>query len=119
MAETIKDGAGFPKLLNDEEIIPLYVSKGATFEEALDYAVSGCAEARMPNRDTYTSGGAYINFAAAVEMTLRNGRMKSTATGRSAWKRAIPARLKHGNSSGMRTGSSTCCSCAPRSSSST
>ena len=30
----------------------------------------------MPNRDTYTSGGAYINFAAAVEMVLRNGRMK-------------------------------------------
>ena len=76
VAETIKDGAGFPKLLNDEEIIPLYVSKGATFEEALDYAVSGCAAARLPNRDTYTSGGAYINFAAAVEMTLRNGRMK-------------------------------------------
>lgn len=76
VAETIKDGAGFPKLLNDEEIVPLYVSKGATFEEALDYAVSGCSEARMPNRDTYTSGGAYVNFAAAVEMVLRNGKMK-------------------------------------------
>ncbi|TWI73004.1 formate C-acetyltransferase [Desulfobotulus alkaliphilus] len=76
VAETIKDGSGFPKIINDEEIVPLYVSKGATFEEALDYAVSGCTEARMPNRDTYTSGGAYINFAAAVEMVLRNGRMK-------------------------------------------
>lgn len=76
VAETIKDGAGFPKLINDEEIVPIYVSKGATFEEALDYAVSGCTEARMPNRDTYTSGGAYINFAAAVEMILFNGRMK-------------------------------------------
>ena len=76
VAETIKDGSGFPKLINDEEVVPLYVSKGATFEEALDYAVSGCTEARMPNRDTYTSGGAYINFAAAVEMALRNGRMK-------------------------------------------
>ena len=76
VAETIKDGSGFPKLINDEEVVPLYVSKGATFEEALDYAVSGCTEARMPNRDTYTSGGAYINFAAAVEMVLRNGRMK-------------------------------------------
>jgi len=74
VAETIKYGSGFPKLINDEEIVPLYVSKGATFEEALDYAVSGCTEARMPNRDTYTSGGAYINFAAAV--VLRNGRMK-------------------------------------------
>jgi formate C-acetyltransferase len=56
--------------------VPLYVSKGAAFEEALDYAVSGCTEARMPNRDTYTSGGAYINFAAALEMVLYNGRMK-------------------------------------------
>jgi len=76
VAETIKDGAGFPKLINDEEVVPLYVSKGATFEEALDYAVSGCSEARMPNRDTYTSGGAYINFAAALEMVLYNGRMR-------------------------------------------
>ncbi|MDR1659485.1 MAG: glycyl radical protein [Desulfovibrio sp.] len=76
VAETIKYGSGFPKLINDEEVVPLYVSKGATFEEALDYAVSGCTEARMPNRDTYTSGGAYVNFAAAVEMALRNGRMK-------------------------------------------
>ena len=75
VAETIKDGSGFPKLINDEEVVPLYVSKGATFEEAYDYAVSGCTEARMPNRDTYTSGGAYINFVAAFEMVLNNGKM--------------------------------------------
>lgn len=75
VAETIKEGSGFPKLINDEEVVPLYVSKGATFEEAYDYAVSGCSEARMPNRDTYTSGGAYINFAAALEMALFDGRM--------------------------------------------
>ena len=76
IAETIKEGSGFPKLINDEEVVPLLLSKGATFEEALDYAVSGCAEARMPNRDTYTSGCAYINFAAALEMTLYSGKMK-------------------------------------------
>ncbi len=76
VAETIKDGSGFPKLCNDEEVVPIYVSKGATFAEAYDYAVSGCTEARMPNRDTYTSGGAYINFLAALEMVLRNGRMQ-------------------------------------------
>lgn len=75
VAETIKDGSGFPKLINDEEVVPLYVSKGATFAEAYDYAVSGCTEARMPNRDTYTSGGAYINFVAALEMVLHNGKM--------------------------------------------
>lgn len=76
VAETIKFGSGFPKLCNDEEVVPLYVSKGATFAEALDYAVSGCTECRMPNRDTYTSGGAYTNFASAIEMALYDGKMK-------------------------------------------
>lgn len=76
VAETIKDGSGFPKLINDEEVVPLLLSKGANFEEAYDYSVSGCAECRMPNRDTYTSPCAYINFAAALEMVLYNGKMK-------------------------------------------
>ena len=76
VAETIRAGEGFPKLLNDEDIIPLLLSKGANFEEAYDYSVSGCAECRMPNRDTYTSPNAYINFAAALEMVIYNGRMK-------------------------------------------
>ncbi len=75
IAKTIKDGSGFPKIINDEEVIPLLLSKGADFAEAYDYAVSGCAECRMPNRDTYTSPGAYINFAAVLEMTLYNGKM--------------------------------------------
>ena len=94
VAETIKYGSGFPKLINDEEIVPLYVSKGATFEEALDYAVSGCTEARMPNRDTYTSGGAYVNFAAAVEMVLRNGRMKKYGDRQLGEKTGDPRKFK-------------------------
>ncbi|WP_089608549.1 (2S)-3-sulfopropanediol dehydratase [Dehalobacterium formicoaceticum] len=77
VAETIKEGSGFPKLINDEEVIPLHLAKGATFEEIYDYAVSGCAEIRMPNRDTYTSGNPYINYAAALEMLLYNGKMKT------------------------------------------
>lgn len=76
VAETIREGSGFPKLINDEEVVPLALSKGASFAEAFDYAVSGCAEHRMPNRDTYTSGCPYINFAAALEMTLYKGKMK-------------------------------------------
>ncbi|BES85972.1 glycyl radical enzyme [Pectobacterium araliae] len=80
IAETIKEGTGFPKLINDEEVVPLLLSKGAEFSQAYDYAVSGCAECRMPNRDTYTSPCAYINFPAALEMTLYNGRMKRYGT---------------------------------------
>jgi formate C-acetyltransferase len=76
VALTVKDGSGFPKLINDEEVVPLYAIKGAPMSEALDYAVSGCTEARMPNRDTYTSGCVYINFASALEMLMYNGRMR-------------------------------------------
>ena len=76
IALTIKHGTGYPKLLNDEEIIPVLLSKGALMGEAYDYAVSGCTEARMPNRDTFTSGCASINMPAAIELVLYNGRMK-------------------------------------------
>jgi len=76
VAETIKEGSGFPKLLNDEEVIPLLVSKGADFASANDYAVSGCTEVRMPNLDTFTTPCPFINLGAIVELTLYNGRMK-------------------------------------------
>ena len=75
VAITIKDGAGFPKLINDEEIVPLLVSKGADFAQANDYAVSGCTEVRMPNLDTFTTPCPFINLAAILELTLYNGRM--------------------------------------------
>ena len=76
IALTVQDGSGFPKLINDEEVVPLNAIKGCPINEALDYAISGCTETRMPNRDTYTSGGAYTNFASAVEMALYDGKMK-------------------------------------------
>lgn len=76
VAETIKEGSGFPKLLNDEEIIPGLLAHGADYASARDYAVSGCTEVRMPNLDTFTTACPWINLGAVVELTLRNGRMK-------------------------------------------
>jgi pyruvate formate-lyase/glycerol dehydratase family glycyl radical enzyme len=73
VCELIKEGTGFPKLLNDEEIIPLLLAKGATLEEARDYTGSGCTEVRMLNRDTYMTPIAYCNLGAIIEMTLNNG----------------------------------------------
>ena len=75
VAATIKDGSGFPKLINDEEVVPLLVAKGAPIEEARDYAVSGCTEVRLPNLGTFTSPCPFINLGAVVELTLNNGRM--------------------------------------------
>jgi len=76
VCETIKDGTGFPKLFFDEEIIPLYLAKGATMEEANDYAASSCAEVKIDNKDLQSTGDPMINLGAILEMTLNNGRLK-------------------------------------------
>lgn len=76
VAETIKDGKGSPKLINDEFIVPWYLSNGIEKREALDYAMSGCSESRLPNRETHKTGNGGINYGAVLEMTLRDGKMK-------------------------------------------
>jgi formate C-acetyltransferase len=77
VVEAIKDGKGTPKVLNDEQIVPFYLANGATVPEALDYAGSGCIESRLVNRETQVTGNAIINYGAVVEMTIRDGRIKS------------------------------------------
>ena len=76
VAEVIKDGKGFPKLLNDEMVIPFYLANGATMKEALDWCISGCCENRLPNRETNVTGNGGLNYGSAIEMTFRNGRLK-------------------------------------------
>jgi formate C-acetyltransferase len=76
IAETIKEGTGFPKLFFDEEIIPLFLAKGGTVEEANDYCICGCTEAKMLNRDAITTGCAWTNLGAIVEMTLNDGKLR-------------------------------------------
>lgn len=76
VADVIKDGKGFPKLLNDERVIPFYLANGAPLKEALDWCVSGCCENRLPNRETHVVGNGCINLGTVTEMTFRNGRLK-------------------------------------------
>jgi pyruvate formate-lyase/glycerol dehydratase family glycyl radical enzyme len=76
VAEVIKDGKGFPKLLNDEMVIPFYLANGATLKEALDWNISGCCENRLINRETNVTGNGGINYGSVVEMTFRNGNLK-------------------------------------------
>ena len=76
VAEVIKDGKGFPKLLNDEMVIPFYLANGATLKEALDWTISGCCENRLINRETNVTGNGGINYGSVAEMTFRNGKLK-------------------------------------------
>lgn len=74
--EVIKDGKGFPKLLNDEMVIPYYLANGATMQEALDWCVSGCCENRLPNRETHCTGNGALNYGSVTELTFRDGKLK-------------------------------------------
>lgn len=75
VAETIKEGSGFPKIFNDEEIIPLYLEKGVPIPVANDWAASGCTEVRLPNWDTCLTPHPWLNLGSVLEMTLNNGRL--------------------------------------------
>ena len=77
VAECIKDGKGYPKLINDEMVVPYYLANGATFKEAInDWVISGCCENRLINRETHVTGNGAINYSYCIEMTLRNGKLK-------------------------------------------
>jgi formate C-acetyltransferase len=82
VCQTIKEGTGFPKLFFDEEIIPLFLAKGAETDEANDYCIAGCTEAKLLNRDGVTTGCAWANLGALVEMVLHDGRVKFAGDGR-------------------------------------
>jgi Pyruvate-formate lyase len=76
VSECIKEGTGFPKLFNDEEVIPILLAKGAKLEEARDWCPNGCTEPRLINRNTYFSGTTWFNMAAVLEMALNDGRVQ-------------------------------------------
>ena len=76
VCELIKEGTGFPKLLNDEEIIELFLAKGAPLDEARNFTPTGCTEVKMLNRDTYFTGGSPVNLGAIIEMTFNQGRLR-------------------------------------------
>lgn len=82
VCDLIKEGTGFPKLLNDEAVIPFLLAKGATLEEVRDYCVSSCTEVRLVNRDIYMVGNMYVNLGAAMEMALNDGCLRSKGSAR-------------------------------------
>ncbi len=94
IAETIKQGQGYPKLVNDEELIPRMLAKGAPVSEVYDYVVSGCNETRLINRESYMSPGTQVNLCAALELTLRNGRLKKFGDGLFTFESGDPCSFK-------------------------
>jgi pyruvate formate-lyase/glycerol dehydratase family glycyl radical enzyme len=73
VAEVIRLGTGYPAVFNDEAYIPSLVNRGYSLEDASDYCVIGCAEAGPAGLLAGRTGGAWLNLAKILEMTLHNG----------------------------------------------
>ncbi len=43
-AETIRLGTGIPQIFNDEVVVPAFLNRGVSLEDARDYSVVGCVE---------------------------------------------------------------------------
>lgn len=61
--KVMKLGFGMPALNNDEVIIPSFMKRGVTREDAYNYSAIGCVETAVPGKWGYRcTGMSYINF---------------------------------------------------------
>jgi formate C-acetyltransferase len=70
-AETIRLGTGIPQVFNDEVIIPGYINRRVSLEDARDYAVVGCVELTIPERTYGLHDIALFNLLKVMEVTLQ------------------------------------------------
>ncbi|MFT8312386.1 MAG: formate C-acetyltransferase [Sporolactobacillus sp.] len=68
--ETIRLGTGIPQIFNDEVIIPGFLSKGVSLDDARDYAVVGCVETTIPGKTYGLHDIALFNFLRIMEISL-------------------------------------------------
>lgn len=78
-AETIRLGTGIPQIFNDEVIIPGYLNRGVSLEDARDYSVVGCVELSIPGKTYGLHDIALFNLLKVMEITLyeNNGEFDS------------------------------------------
>ncbi|XOQ58408.1 MAG: Glycerol dehydratase, cobalamin-independent, large subunit [Clostridium sp.] len=73
--ECIRAGYGYPKIFNDAPAIKALLRKGASLEEARDYAVVGCVEPNIPGKEYGWHDAAYVNTVKILEMALSGGKV--------------------------------------------
>jgi len=69
-AETIRLGTGIPQIFNDEVVVPAFLNRGVSLEDARDYAVVGCVELSIPGRTYGLHDIAMFNLLKVMEITL-------------------------------------------------
>ncbi|MDK2896739.1 MAG: hypothetical protein PWP04_859 [Candidatus Atribacteria bacterium] len=78
-AKVVRLGFGMPAMKNDEIIIPALMDKGATVEDARNYAIVGCVEAAVPGKWGYRNTGmTFLNVLKVLELSLHGGECPSS-----------------------------------------
>jgi formate C-acetyltransferase len=72
--EVMKLGTGMPAFNSDEVIIPSFIEKGVSEEDAYDYSAIGCVETAVPGKWGYRcTGMSYLNFPKILLITMNDG----------------------------------------------
>jgi len=70
-AETIRLGTGIPQIFNDEVVIPAFLNRGVSLEDARDYSVVGCVELSIPGKTYGLHDIAMFNLLKVMELVLK------------------------------------------------
>ena len=79
-AETIRLGTGIPQIFNDEVVVPAFLNRGVSLEDARDYAVVGCVELSIPGRTYGLHDIAMFNLLKVMEISLYENEGNSALT---------------------------------------
>lgn len=70
-AETIRLGTGIPQIFNDEVVVPAFLNRGVSLEDARDYAVVGCVELSISGKTYGLHDIAMFNLLKVMEIAMQ------------------------------------------------
>jgi formate C-acetyltransferase len=79
-AETIRLGTGIPQIFNDEVVVPAFLNRGVSLEDARDYAVVGCVELSIPGKTYGLHDIAMFNLLKVMEIAMQENEGNSALT---------------------------------------
>ncbi len=79
-AETIRLGTGIPQIFNDEVIVPAFLNRGVSLEDARDYAVVGCVELSIPGKTYGLHDIAMFNLLKVMQIAMQENEGNSGLT---------------------------------------
>ncbi len=79
--QVVRCGFGMPAFNDDEAIIPSFIAKGVSREDAYNYSAIGCVETAVPGKWGYRcTGMSFLNFPKALLIGMNGGTDPASGT---------------------------------------